>query len=85
MSDGTRVLWQHAKTRGVYEVICHAREEATGRPVVVYKPAHYPPSGQFWTRPLEEFYGPNEDGVPRFHPYLPETGRPFNSPSQVPG
>lgn len=55
---GTR--WLHAKTGGVYTVLMHATEEATGRPVIVYRGE----DDRVWTRPEAEFF----DG--RFSPLV---------------
>jgi hypothetical protein len=52
---------------GLYELVCEARLEADGAPVIVYRGA----DGQVWVRPRDVFFEKVEvDGtlVPRFAP-----------------
>jgi len=52
---------------GIYELVCEARLEADGTPVIVYRGA----DGAVWVRPKDAFFEQLELGgtlVPRFAP-----------------
>lgn len=45
-------LYRHEKTGGVYQVVCNAKLETTGEPMVVYSNVA---TGERWVRTAEEF------------------------------
>jgi len=63
-------VYQHYKG-GIYSVLAVARTEDTQEKVVVYRQVDGPP--KFWTRPLHEFIGEKEYGLPRFVKISDET------------
>jgi hypothetical protein len=58
----SELRYKHVKTGGVYEIVCEAKTEGTGTPVIVYRNVS---TSEVWTRPKVYFM----DG--RFQPISP--------------
>lgn len=56
-------LWRHNKTKTVYEIVCLSIDEETLAVLVTYRSQML---DYTWTRKLDVFLGPNEDGLQRF-------------------
>lgn len=61
----SRWVWRHVATGGEYVILAEALEEATQRPVTVYRSLG---TGITWTRPRDEFNARFE----RLRPFMGE-------------
>lgn len=55
-------LWRHVNGN-TYHVVCIAEDNYLGIDLVIHRGTH---DGQFWSRPLSDFLGLHNTGVPRF-------------------